>query len=585
VAKRNTSAPQEPSDVPTGTTDAPDASDTSLTGLSDLHSRLSDQYWRLNNLYWIRDADGNKVKFHMNAVQRHAYSNRWHRTVNPKSRQHGLSTLWILFCLDVCLFNHNKTCGVIDRTDADGQKKLDKAKFAYDHLDDPDDPATSELGKLIKASIVLTKSNANELRFSNDSSYWASVTFRGGTVQVLHISELGPVAHTDPRRAEEIKTGAFPSVHGKGIIIIESTHKGGRSGMFYDFICKARNRPEVFTNADWKLLFYGWNEDPRNVIDDTRFPYWTPTPPEREFFEQVEKQGIKLSRGQKLWWSRKKGEMGDFMSTEYPTTIDEMLDSVIKGSVYGPILNQLREQGRLTEFPIDSTAPLYTSWDLGNSDLTVIFLWQFSGPYPLLVDCYASCRAHPSRYVEVVNEWEHLYGTKTAANFLPHDGAPAGGSGPSWKGELERCGLKNIRIVPRTPDVWIGINHGRRLLPMCMIHVKNLTRPQAEVEGTPIPVALEALEAYRVEPVPDGRGMKEMPVHDINSHYADAFRTMAEALARGMLRGKSAIERTFRNSAEDSNLLSSQDNPFAEPRRKSAICGVHAGGLRKRVHV
>jgi hypothetical protein len=60
---------------------------------------------------------------------------------------------------------------------------------------------------------------------------------------------------------------------------------------------------------------------------------------------------------------------------------------------------------------------------------------------------------------------------------------------------------------------------------------------------------------------------------------------MAEALARGMLRGKSAIERTFRNSAEDSNLLSSQDNPFAEPRRKSAICGVHAGGLRKRVHV
>ena len=41
--------------------------------------------------------------------------------------------------------------------------------------------------------------------------------------------------------------------------------------------------------------------------------------------------------------------------------------------------------------------------------------------------------------------------------------------------------------------------------------------------------------------------MKTSPVHDIYSHGADAFRTMAEALSLGMLKGKSAVERSGRN--------------------------------------
>ena len=34
-----------------------------------IKKNLSDQYWRMNHLYWIQDANGNKVRFKMNAVQ------------------------------------------------------------------------------------------------------------------------------------------------------------------------------------------------------------------------------------------------------------------------------------------------------------------------------------------------------------------------------------------------------------------------------------------------------------------------------------------------------------------------------------
>lgn len=549
--------------------------------LERLYTFLGDQEWRLNNLYWIQDKEGEKIKFRMNAVQRHAFENRWHRLIEPKSRQHGLSTWWAIYALDMCLFNPNKTAGIIDRTDDEGKKKLAKMKFAYDHLDDPDDPSTCLLGQMIKAAVPLVKGSASELKFANDSSAWTSVSSRGGTLQFLHVSELGPIAYYDARRAEEIKSGAFPSVPDTGMIVVESTHKGGRSGMLFEMIDKARNAPAEMTSKDWKLYFYGWHLDPRNTMDPDRFPYWEPSEEEREYFESLKKSGIKLSKGQQLWWSRTKQEQGDFMSTEYPATIEEMLDSVIKGAVYGTILNKLREDKRLVEFPVDSTAPLYTSWDLGGSDLTCIWLWQFVGPYPRIVDYYASRMAHPSKYVQKVQDWEFMYRTTVGANFLPHDGAPAkGSSAPSWMEELTRCGLKNIVVVPKTSDVWIDINNTRRLLAMCMINPVTCGRPLGEVEGVKIPSGLESLECYHVEAIQEGRSVRETPVHDIHSHGADALRTMGAAMARGMVKGHSAVEKTFRNRQAD---IPGGVHPLARETQR-VVANVHGGRGRRNAY-
>ena len=521
----------------------------------ELRRRLTDQYWRLNNLYWIQDVNGCKVKFKMNAVQEDLYWNMHLLSVVPKSRQHGCSTLIDLLMLDICLFNTNKTGGIIDRTDTDGQKKLGKLRFAYEHLDDPDDPDTCEIGKLIKMSVPMVRASEHEIRFGNESQIWTATSLRGGTVQFLHISELGPIAYADPIKAEEIRTGAFNTVHPGNRIVIESTHKGGRFGLFYEMIQLAQKCPAEAGPMDWKLFFYGWWMDPKNKIlrSDGRIGKYEPVGEEAAYFDELHKQGIKLSGAQKLWWSKKKQQMGDFMSSEYPSTMAEMLDSVIKGAIYGPILAKLRNEHKVVDFPHDPNAPLYTFWDLGQTDLTCIWLAQFSGPNIYLLDYYSSCRQYARKYVEAIEEWQWKYNAKVQLNVLPHDADVQGGKGPSWRMELDRAGLKRIACVPKTSDKWIGINAGRRILQMCMIHASNCGKKIAPVEDQKIPSGLEALECYRIDVSPDnaGRTMKESPVHDEYSHGADAFRTLAEAMSRGMLHGNSAVERSFRNSGGD----------------------------------
>lgn len=525
---------------------------------------LSNPEWRMNNLYWITDAFGNKVKFHMNDVQRDFFRRQWWKSVVPKSRQHGLSTLIALMMLDMCLFNRNKTGGIIDRTDLEGQKKLAKIRYAYDHLDDPDDPSTAALGGLLKGSVKVTRANEHEIRWDNDSQAWTATSLRGGTVQLLHVSELGPIAYYDPQRAEEIRTGALNTVHAGSRVIIESTHKGGRYGLFYELVEKARACPRDATPMDWRLFFYGWHMDPKNKMQHkaTEARY-NPMGAEKDYFDSLRAQGILLSRNQMEWWVKKKRDMGDFMSSEFPSTLEEMLDSVVKGAIYGPQITKLREEGRVTDFNADPGAPLYTFWDLGQKDLVCIWLAQFVGPNIGLLDYFSSCRQQVYRYVEVVKEWEKKYGIRTRYNILPHDGEVKGGFGPSWRQELSRAGLSSIVCVPQTRDRWIGINLVRRLLPMCMIHASNCGRAFENVEGQKIPSGLEALENYRVEMLEEGSGKsaKEMPVHNDFSHGADALRTLAEAMSMGMLRGSSVIEKSFRNSTLDvpSGLVGDED--------------------------
>lgn len=64
----------------------------------------------------------------------------------------------------------------------------------------------------------------SEVRFPKGSAVYASTSLRGGTLQILHISELGAIAAHDPKKAQEIMTGGFNTISKTGTIIKESTH-------------------------------------------------------------------------------------------------------------------------------------------------------------------------------------------------------------------------------------------------------------------------------------------------------------------------------------------------------------------------
>src|SRR5262249_20808872 len=127
----------------------------------------------------------------------------------------GISTFICLLMLDSCLFTANTHCGLIDATLADATKKLDKVRFAYEHL-------PSE----IKGFVPIRADNATCLEWKNGSRIDVGTSHRGGTLQILHVSEMGKIAAEAPARSREIRTGAFGTVHAGQTVFVESTAAG-----------------------------------------------------------------------------------------------------------------------------------------------------------------------------------------------------------------------------------------------------------------------------------------------------------------------------------------------------------------------
>lgn len=502
-----------------------------------IESLLLDRRWRINHLYWIEDEQGRKIRFRMNAVQERFFRRMWWLNVVLKSRQHGMSTLINLLQLDECLFNSHLTCGIVDKTDRDACRKLGKIQFAYDHLDDPEDPVIAPLGARIKELVRVDRRNDHELSLSNDSKIWCGTSLRGGTVQFLHISELGPIAYNSPKRSEEIRTGALNTVHAGAKVAIESTHEGGRTGLNYEMIetARAAGAGDDLTQMDWRFHFYPWYLDPKNAQPVPASGYVLTEDLSRYFRELEEAEDITLSPEQRLWYAKKFMTQRDAMWREHPSTVDEALNAVVRGAIYGRIISELRRTGRVREFaPDKSGGRLVTAWDLGQSDFAAIWLIQLMGPEIGLLRYYSARGEHAKHYASTVQDWELEYGP-ISVNLLPHDAAHRVGPGVTWVKGLEDAGLKRIRVVPRTPDIWIGINHLRGLLERSWIHSVGCGTEWKTITGELVPSGLACLEGYHTaESSTSGRVM-ELPVHDETSHGCDALRTYAEAHQRGMI--------------------------------------------------
>lgn len=168
--------------------------DASLQRAIDL---FSDWRWRLNNLYWITDKEGRAVPFRMNWAQESLFDGMHYLNVVLKARQLGFSTFIAMYMLDVCVFNSHTAAGIIDAKIDDAKGKLGKISFAYERMPDG-----------IKATVPIGTANAQMIEWRNGSSIKVGTSHRGGTLQLLHISELGKIAATQPQKAREIRTGA-----------------------------------------------------------------------------------------------------------------------------------------------------------------------------------------------------------------------------------------------------------------------------------------------------------------------------------------------------------------------------------------
>lgn len=230
----------------------------------DVMQLLGDQDWRLRNLYKIKDKEGRLVDFEPNWAQLELRTPHYLNIV-LKARQLGITTYHALLFLDTCLFNHNVNAAIVADSRAVAREIfIDKVKFAYDNLP-----------QFVRDMCPAYRDNVHEMRFSNGSVFRVATSLRGGTLQLLHITEFAKICQENPSKANEIVSGALNAVQAGQFVCIESTARG-REGHFYN-LCKEAQALEARGTApgklDWKIWFFAWYCDFSYTLDTSQEEY------------------------------------------------------------------------------------------------------------------------------------------------------------------------------------------------------------------------------------------------------------------------------------------------------------------------
>jgi hypothetical protein len=297
--------------------------------------QMKSPLWRIRNLYSIRGLTGKAEKFvpfpEQEEILHNIYMDGHEKIVIPKARQLGCSTLIAIIILDSMLFGAGLQISIVDKTAIDAKKKLDeKIKYGWENLD----PA-------LKARYEVVNSNTEEWRIKragakkeDESVVFAGESARGGTNQILWVSEWGTIGLSDKNRSTEILTGALPSADHPGCLtIVETTWKGGRQGDLWPIVNQAQMTPERFKGPrDWRIKFIAWW---------TSATYTDPgdasqlKPDTQDYFEKLQRiTGRIFSNAQKLWWQKTGETQGMFMGREYPSTLDECFDAPTEGAFF-----------------------------------------------------------------------------------------------------------------------------------------------------------------------------------------------------------------------------------------------------------
>lgn len=424
---------------------------------------------------------------------------------------HNTTAIDIL-ALDTCLFRKNTAAGII----ADNRENAevifdDKIKFAYDNLPD-----------VLRERVVATNDNARELKFSNGSSIRVGTSMRSRTLQFLHVSEFGKISKNYPKKAREIVTGSFNTVHQGEMIFVESTAEGA-AGPFFDLCKTAQDLQRLkrpLTKQSWKFHFYPWFDDPKTRLsdDETRM---VPIPGRMsEYFDKMEKEcRIKLDRNRRAWYTLKWQVMGDDMKREFPFTPKEAFEASIRGAYFADAFVKIRGAGRITKVPHTVGVLVDTWWDIGLSDMNAIWFTQTIGAQIRCIDYLEGAESGGLPYwVDELNKKRDDLGYRYGRYVGPHDiKVREWGTGLGRQTSARRLNIEFERCPPLVGAGERGgaIDIARRVLSTCIFDEERTEK------------GVLALENYRKEWNDKTETYKNSPLHDWASHGSSAFLVMA----------------------------------------------------------
>ena len=490
----------------------------------DLEAAMADPVWRLGagKLYKCLDQNGREVTFLPTAEQRLIlwciHGRGWRRLIIPKARQLGMSLVLCLIGLDLALWRSGYKAALVDKTEDDAKKKLrEKVLFALDRL-----PAGCRAPFVIKASAsgVSFKEAEGE---APESTYEADVSFRGGTVEFLHISEWGEVQMKQRERSREIRDGSLPAVEraADGICVVETTWQGGLDGELGPLVREAQHTPEQHKGPrSWRVLFFPWHTNALYAQAHGHVDAES-----RGYFAECARLGVHLGEAQQKWYAEKRRTLGlRAARSQFPTLAHECWETTPEGSIYGALVEQSRAAGRMLAYE-PSRSLVHTFWDIGAPLNTVCWLVQITpGEIRVLdVDMELDLTLQ-DRFARI-----QARGWLLGCHYLPHDAGIRQSSGRSQADDFTAVFGPTVRVVPRVHSVWQGIDSLRALwprlvfrLPACATGLEHLGR-YASLRETSSGIA------------------REEPIHDRYSHAADALRQLAQAIDAGMIEGGGSV--------------------------------------------
>lgn len=215
-------------------------------------------------------------------------------------------------------------------------------------------------------------------------------------------------------------------------------------------------------------------------------------------------------------------------------------DAAVLGTYYARYINELERRGHVCPVAHDPAFPVFTAWDIGRTDDTVIWFFQVIAGELRVIDYESANMQDVGHYagrligkevqIDIIeNKVRVLYGEpipdlahRTAYRheklYLPHDAvAKTLASSKSTMEQLAAVfGVSKCALVPGL-SLQDGIQAARAALGRCYFDEERCA------DG------LEALKLYRREWDDDKKTFKDKPLHDWCSHPADAFRYLAIA--------------------------------------------------------
>ncbi len=201
----------------------------------------------------------------------------------------------------------------------------------------------------------------------------------------------------------------------------------------------------------------------------------------------------------------------DLIQQEYYCSFD----MGVEGSYYLKYLDKMHISGQIGMVPWESAFKVHLAIDIGVRDSTTIIWFQCIGATVRIIDCYENSKQGLEHYVNIINSKPYSLGRC----FAPHDIAvKEWGTGLTRIEKAKQLGITFI-TAPNLP-VEDGIESVRSTFSKIWID---------EVKCKPL---LKALSNYRQEWDHKRKVYKGQPLHDNNSHFADAMRYLCLSLPK-----------------------------------------------------